>query len=126
MIRIGGPASNDDGMSRSVLDGGIEVLSERIPGVRSAAVGVWIRQGSVHESAQDAGMSHMLEHMVFKGTERRSAVEIAVALEGLGNPDLVGLEPPEADLAHRGSSGASGVMGSSVTGDPILTTPSRC
>jgi predicted Zn-dependent peptidase len=71
-------------MSRSVLDGGIEVLTERIPGVRSAAVGVWIRQGSVHESAEDAGVSHMLEHMVFKGTERRSSVEIAVALEGLG------------------------------------------
>lgn len=71
-------------MSRSVLGGGIEVLTERIPGVRSAAVGVWVRQGSVHESAADSGVSHMLEHMVFKGTERRSAVEIAVALEGLG------------------------------------------
>jgi len=71
-------------MSRSVLDSGIEVLTERIPGVRSAAVGVWVRQGSVHESAEDAGVSHMLEHMVFKGTETRSSVEIAVALEGLG------------------------------------------
>ena len=75
---------NGDAMSRSVLDSGIEVLSERIPGVRSAAVGVWIRQGSVHESGADSGVSHMLEHMVFKGTERRSSVEIAVALESLG------------------------------------------
>ena len=71
-------------MSRSVLDSGIEVLSEHIPGVRSAAVGAWVRQGSVHESGEDAGVSHMLEHMVFKGTERRSAIEIAIALEGLG------------------------------------------
>jgi predicted Zn-dependent peptidase len=71
-------------MSRSVLDSGIEVLSERIPGVRSAAMGIWVRQGSVHESGEDSGISHMLEHMVFKGTRRRSAVEIAVALEGLG------------------------------------------
>jgi predicted Zn-dependent peptidase len=71
-------------MSRSVLDSGIEVLTERIPGVRSAAVGVWVRQGSVHESGDDAGISHMLEHMVFKGTATRSSVEIAVALEGLG------------------------------------------
>jgi predicted Zn-dependent peptidase len=71
-------------MARSVLDGGIEVLTERIPGVRSAAVGIWVRQGSVHESAEDAGVSHMLEHMVFKGTERRSAIEIAIGLEGLG------------------------------------------
>jgi len=71
-------------MSRSMLDNGIEVLSERIPGVRSASVGVWVRQGSVHESDAESGVSHMLEHMVFKGTERRSAVEIALALEGLG------------------------------------------
>jgi predicted Zn-dependent peptidase len=75
---------DQEAMSRSMLDNGIEVLSERIPGVRSAAVGVWVRQGSVHESDADQGASHMLEHMVFKGTERRSAVEIAVALEGLG------------------------------------------
>jgi predicted Zn-dependent peptidase len=52
--------------------------------VRSAAVGVWVRQGSAHESEQDTGASHLLEHLVFKGTERRSAAEIAVALEGLG------------------------------------------
>jgi predicted Zn-dependent peptidase len=71
-------------MSRSVLDGGIEVLTEKIPGVRSAAVGVWVRHGSVHESGEDSGVSHMLEHVVFKGTERRTAVEIAIALEGIG------------------------------------------
>jgi len=73
-----------EAMSRSVLDNGIEVLSERIQGVRSASVGVWVRQGSVHESDAESGVSHMLEHMVFKGTERRSAVESALALEGLG------------------------------------------
>jgi len=84
VIRIGSPGSDQDAMSRSVLASGIEVLSEHIPGVRSAAVGVWVRQGSVHESEDDSGMSHMLEHMVFKGTERRTSVEIAVALEGLG------------------------------------------
>ncbi|MGD8287493.1 MAG: pitrilysin family protein [Gemmatimonadota bacterium] len=81
MIRL---ALDHEAMARSVLDGGIEVLTERIPGVRSAAVGIWVRQGSVHESAEDAGVSHMLEHMVFKGTERRSAIEIAIGLEGLG------------------------------------------
>jgi predicted Zn-dependent peptidase len=66
------------------LGNGVQVMSEHIPGVRSAAVGVWVRQGSAHEPETDAGMSHMLEHMVFKGTERRTAAEIAVALEGLG------------------------------------------
>ena len=63
-------------MSRSVLDNGIEVLSERIPGVRSASVGVWVRQGSVHESDAESGVSHMLEHMVFKGTERPNAASL--------------------------------------------------
>jgi predicted Zn-dependent peptidase len=73
-----------DGMQLSTLDNGIQVLSERISGVRSAAVGVWIRQGAAHETASNTGVSHLLEHMVFKGTEKRSALEIADSLEGLG------------------------------------------
>jgi predicted Zn-dependent peptidase len=68
----------------TALPNGVQVLTERMPSVRSAAVGVWVRQGSAHESEANTGASHLLEHMVFKGTERRSAAEIAVALEGLG------------------------------------------
>jgi len=68
----------------TALPNGVQVLTERMPSVRSAAVGVWVRQGSAHESEANTGASHLLEHMVFKGTARRSAVEIAVALEGLG------------------------------------------
>ena len=60
------------------------MLSEYLPSVRSAAVGVWVRQGSAHETDIDLGISHLLEHMVFKGTERRSAREIALSLESLG------------------------------------------
>jgi predicted Zn-dependent peptidase len=71
-------------MTWTALDNGVQVLCERIPGVRSAAVGVWVRQGSAHEVERDTGASHLLEHMVFKGTERRTAAEIALALEGLG------------------------------------------
>jgi len=66
------------------LDNGIHLLSETIPGVRSVAVGVWVRQGSAHEQLEEVGISHLLEHMAFKGTERRSSREIAAALEGLG------------------------------------------
>ncbi len=73
-----------ESMAQTVLDNGVQILSEQIPGVRSAAVGLWVRQGAAHESEVDAGVSHMLEHMVFKGTARRTAQEIAVALEGLG------------------------------------------
>jgi len=71
-------------IAETVLENGIHVLSEHIPGVRSAAVGVYVRQGGAHESAQELGASHLLEHMVFKGTEQRTAAEIAMALEGLG------------------------------------------
>jgi predicted Zn-dependent peptidase len=80
----GRPRLESEAMIWTELDNGVQVMSERIPGVRSAAVGVWVRQGSAHEPQADAGVSHMLEHMVFKGTERRTAAEIAIALEGLG------------------------------------------
>ena len=53
-------------------------------GVRSVAVGAWVRQGSALESAERMGASHLLEHMVFRGTENRSRQEIALALESLG------------------------------------------
>src|SRR6266702_2665308 len=63
---------------------GVIVLSERVPSVRSAAVGIWVRSASAHEARPKMGVSHLLEHMVFKGTERRSAQDIALALESRG------------------------------------------
>jgi predicted Zn-dependent peptidase len=71
-------------MSESLLPNGVRVLTERIPGVRSVSVGVWVRQGAAHETREVMGASHLLEHMVFKGTRTRSAREIALALESLG------------------------------------------
>ncbi|MBM4194989.1 MAG: insulinase family protein, partial [Gemmatimonadetes bacterium] len=72
------------GLERTVLPNGLVVLSERVPGVRSVAVGAWVRSASLHEPASLMGVSHMLEHLCFKGTERRSARGIASALESLG------------------------------------------
>jgi len=69
---------------RSVLPNGLTVLSEHMPGVRSVSFGAWVRAASVHESPERMGVSHLLEHMVFKGTERRSAKQIALELEALG------------------------------------------
>ena len=63
---------------------GVTVLSERVASVRSAAVGIWVRSASAHEPRPKMGVSHLLEHMVFKGTERRTAQEIALALESRG------------------------------------------
>ncbi|MBI4408890.1 MAG: insulinase family protein [Gemmatimonadetes bacterium] len=73
-----------DGYARAELADGLIVLTEEMPEVRSASVGVWLRFGSVHEDPTEMGVSHLLEHMVFKGTRRRSAREIALVLERLG------------------------------------------
>jgi predicted Zn-dependent peptidase len=74
----------DERLTRSVAPNGLRVLTEGLPGVRSAAVGVWIRGGSAQEPPPKLGVAHLLEHMVFKGTERRSAHAIARALESRG------------------------------------------
>ena len=63
---------------------GLVVLTEALPGVRSAAVGIWVRTASAHERREQMGISHLLEHMVFKGTERRTAQELALELEVRG------------------------------------------
>ncbi len=72
------------GVQRTVLPNGLTVLSEHMPGVRSVALGAWVRAASLHEPRAKMGVSHFLEHMVFKGSERRSAREIALSLESLG------------------------------------------
>jgi len=69
---------------RTVLPNGLTVLSENMPGVRSVAFGAWVRAASLHEPRELMGVSHLLEHMVFKGTARRSAKQIALELEALG------------------------------------------
>src|SRR5206468_4145191 len=71
-------------LRRTVLANGLTVLSEHMPGVRSVALGTWVRAASLHESSEKMGVSHLLEHMVFKGTRTRSAKELALALEVLG------------------------------------------
>lgn len=72
------------GFHRTTLPNGLTVVSEFMPSVRSIALGVWVRRASVHERREEMGVSHFLEHLVFKGTERRSAREIALSLESLG------------------------------------------
>jgi len=74
----------DLSVRRTSLHNGLTVVSETMPSVRSVALGVWVRRSSVHERPEEMGISHFLEHMVFKGTERRSARDIAMSLESLG------------------------------------------
>ncbi|HEY2333884.1 MAG TPA: pitrilysin family protein [Solirubrobacterales bacterium] len=63
---------------------GVRVVTEGVPSVRSVALGLWVRTGSRNETPAQAGVSHVLEHLLFKGTERFSAIEIAEKLDGLG------------------------------------------
>lgn len=76
-----------DGMGavrRTVLPGGLRVITEAVPNVRSASFGVWVGVGSRDESPSLAGTSHYLEHLLFKGTRRRSAMEIAAEVDAVG------------------------------------------
>ena len=69
---------------KTVLENGIRVVSEKIPHVRSVSIGVWADVGSRDEASTQNGISHFLEHMVFKGTRKRNVREIAQSLESLG------------------------------------------
>jgi len=69
---------------RTVLPNGIRVITERMDSVRSVTTGVWIMAGTRKETEKNNGLFHLLEHMIFKGTETRSAYDIAVSLETLG------------------------------------------
>lgn len=69
---------------KTELSNGIRVVTETVPSVRSASIGVWFDVGSRYETASENGLSHFIEHMVFKGTRRRSARAIAASLESIG------------------------------------------
>jgi len=69
---------------KTVLDNGMRILSETVPSVRSVSLGVWIDTGSRNETIDINGISHFIEHMVFKGTKTRSAQQIAASLESVG------------------------------------------
>jgi predicted Zn-dependent peptidase len=69
---------------RTVLPSGLRIVTEEVPSVRSAAVGIWVNVGSRDETLATAGASHFLEHLLFKGTKRRNALEISSAIESVG------------------------------------------
>jgi predicted Zn-dependent peptidase len=72
------------GIRRTRLDSGLRVVTEHLPGLRSAAVGFWVGTGSRDETESIAGASHFLEHLLFKGSESRRAADIAEAVESCG------------------------------------------
>jgi predicted Zn-dependent peptidase len=70
--------------AKTVLDNGIRVVSHEMPDNRSVSLGIWVENGSRHESAAENGISHFIEHLLFKGTERRSAAQIAEEMDAVG------------------------------------------
>ena len=68
----------------TTLPNGLRVVSEEMPGLATMAIGVWSGAGSRHERAEEQGLAHLLEHMAFKGTTRRNALQIAEEIEAVG------------------------------------------
>ncbi len=73
-----------EGVTLTELDNGVRVVTEAMPSVRSVALGLWVRTGSRDEEPAQAGVSHFLEHLLFKGTKDHSAIEISELFDGMG------------------------------------------
>ena len=69
---------------RTKLDNGVRIVYEQIPYVRSVSIGIWVGTGSRYESRGNNGVSHFIEHLLFKGTENRTAREIADSIDSIG------------------------------------------
>ncbi len=80
----GAPGELPEGVRLTDPADGIRVVTEEVPGVRSVALGMWVRTGSRDEGPKEAGVSHFFEHLLFKGTERHSAIEISELFDGMG------------------------------------------
>ncbi len=77
-------AAGDSLVRRSVLPSGVRILSEHVPGARSATIGYWVAVGSRDELPETYGSTHFLEHLLFKGTDTRTALDIAVSFDAVG------------------------------------------
>jgi len=76
--------SSERTVVREVLDNGLRLITETMPQVRSVTIGVWLTRGSRHEAEVRGGIAHFVEHMLFKGTDTRSAEDIAQAIDSIG------------------------------------------
>src|ERR1700683_1460476 len=73
-----------DSVNRTVLPGGLRVVTEFLPAVRSVALGIWVGVGSRDEDTAHAGATHYLEHLLFKGTSKRTALAISAEMDAVG------------------------------------------
>src|SRR6201984_2506808 len=71
-------------IGKSHLSNGVRVLTEHMPGALSATMGIWVENGSRYETANENGVSHFIEHLLFKGTKKRTAAQIAEEVDAVG------------------------------------------
>ena len=71
-------------VNKTVLSNGITILTKQMPHVRSVSMGVWVNVGARDESSEENGLSHLIEHMIFKGTRKRTAYQIAKEFDAIG------------------------------------------
>src|SRR5258707_14074260 len=88
------PISPPREIEMTTLANGVRVITEVMPHVRSVSVGIWVGSGSRRETAEQNGISHFIEHMLFKGTTSRSAEDIARSVDSIGGK-LEALSPKE-------------------------------
>src|ERR1700730_3381742 len=91
--------NDESAYAKTVLDNGLRVITESVPHVRSASMGVWVSVGSSHEKPDVRGISHCIEHMLFKGTRSRSARDIAELMDSVGG-NLNAFTDKEATCYH--------------------------
>src|SRR6201992_3891410 len=77
-------AAAESTVRKTVLPGGLRVVTEFLPSVRSVALGIWVGVGSRDEDLTHAGATHYLEHLLFKGTRKRTALEISAQMDAVG------------------------------------------
>ena len=106
---------------RTVFKNGLTLLSERRKGFRSLSIGIWVKTGTRHETTGEAGISHFLEHMLFKGTESRTALEIAREVDQVGG-DFNAFTAREYTCFHILLLDRDVRLGFDILGDVILNS----
>lgn len=109
---------------RTVIPGGLRVVTESIPGALSATVGVWVGVGSRDETPSQAGSAHYLEHLLFKGTRTRSALDIAVQMDAVGG-ELNAFTAKEHTCFYANVLGSDLPMAIELVGDVVLNATMR-
>jgi len=104
---------------KKVFDNGLKVVAYKMPQMKSVALGIWIAAGGRHENVQNRGISHFIEHLLFKGTKKRTATQIKNSIEGMGGM-LNGFTSEETTCYFTKVLGRDLALGFDVLGDMVL------